>query len=59
MVALLGVCVDRQDILDDAQIRDALRPHLDANDSLLVAALAGDWATLGLSSDWFRRNLAH
>ena len=45
--------------LTSAQIRDALRPHLDANDSLLVAALAGDWATLGLSSDWFRRNLAH
>jgi hypothetical protein len=47
--------------LTSDKIRDTLRPHLDANDSLLVAALSGNWGTLGLSSDgndWLRKNLA-
>jgi hypothetical protein len=33
------------------QVCDTLRGRLDANDSLLVAALSGDWATLGLSGN--------
>jgi hypothetical protein len=44
-----------------SQIRDALRPHLDANDAMVVAALGGNWAALGLSNDcadWLRQNLA-
>jgi hypothetical protein len=47
--------------LASAQVRDALRSHLDANDSLLVAALEGNWAALGLSrncTDWLRQFLA-
>lgn len=47
--------------LASAQVRDALRGHLHANDSLLVAALSGNWATVGLSSDctgWLREFLA-
>jgi hypothetical protein len=47
--------------LAGAQVRDALRGHLDANDSLMVAALGGNWATLGLSgncTDWLRAHLA-
>jgi hypothetical protein len=47
--------------LASAQIRDALRPHLQANDTLLVAPLGGNWATAGLSSDctnWLRENIA-
>ncbi len=47
--------------LTSARVRDALRSHLDANDSLLVAGLAGNWATLGLAgncTDWLREFLA-
>jgi hypothetical protein len=47
--------------LTSGEIRDMLRPHLHANDALLVAALSGSWATLGLSgdcNDWLRDNLA-
>src|SRR5438552_10153985 len=47
--------------LASAQVRDALHGHLDANDSLLVAALSGNWATLGLAgncTDWLRKFLA-
>ena len=43
------------------QVRDALNPHIDASDSLLVAALSGKWATLGLPkncTDWLRQFLA-
>lgn len=43
-----------------AQIRDALSPHLDANDSLAVFTLQGGWATTGLSkecNEWLRDNL--
>ncbi len=44
-----------------AQIRNALNAHINANDSLLVANLGGDWATLGLVKDyteWLRKKLA-
>lgn len=43
------------------QVRDTLNPHLDANDSLLVAALGRNWATLGLQedcTDWLRQFVA-
>lgn len=43
------------------QVRDTLNPHIDANDSLLVAALGGNWATLGLPKNctvWLRQFLA-
>jgi hypothetical protein len=43
------------------QVRDSLNSHIDANDSLLVAALSGNWATLGLpknGTDWLRKVLA-
>lgn len=44
-----------------AEVRDSLIPHLDANDKLLVVALAGDWATRNVASevtDWLKQNLA-
>jgi hypothetical protein len=47
--------------LGSAQVLDRLRSHIDANDSLVVTALGGDWATIGLTDDcanWFRTNLA-
>lgn len=47
--------------LAGAQVCDALRGHVDANDLLMVAALSGNWATLGLSgkcTDWLRAHLA-
>jgi hypothetical protein len=47
--------------MGSGQVRDTLNPHIDANDSLLVAALGGNWATLGLSkncTDWLRQFLA-
>jgi len=47
--------------LAGSQVRDAIRVHLDANDSLLVASLGGNWATVGLSgscTDWLRERLA-
>ena len=47
--------------LTSAQVRDTLRPYLDANDSLLVAGLNGNWATLGLGgdcTDWLHANVA-
>lgn len=40
-------------------IRDALSPHIDGNDSLLVVALSGPWASFGLSTtvtDWLKNN---
>jgi hypothetical protein len=43
------------------QVRDALRAHIDANDSLMVATLGGNWATLGLSgkcTGWLREHLS-
>jgi hypothetical protein len=46
--------------LASGQVCESLRPHIDANDSLMVAALSGNWATLGLSAecnDWLRENL--
>ena len=47
--------------LTSGQVRDALPGHIDANDSLVVVLLGGDWATVGLSGncvDWLRDNLA-
>lgn len=38
-------------------IRDTLRPHIDANDELLVVTLSGEWASSNLSepaNDWLR-----
>jgi hypothetical protein len=47
--------------LASAQVREQLRLHIDANDKILVAALAGNWASLGLKqecNDWLSENLA-
>jgi hypothetical protein len=46
--------------LTGTQVRDALRSYLDANDSLMVASLRGNWATLGLPgncTDWLREHI--
>jgi hypothetical protein len=43
------------------QVRDTLEPYVDANDKILVAALAGNWAILSLTQEcnkWLRENLA-
>ena len=42
------------------EIRDLLKPHLDANDELLVTKLEGDWASYGLSptvTEWLNKNV--
>lgn len=47
--------------MTSTQVRDALRPCLDANDSLMVAGLNGNWATFGLGgdcTDWLHANVA-
>jgi hypothetical protein len=47
--------------LASGRVRDVLRSHLDANDSLLVAKLGGNLATLGLPGNctgWLRKFLA-
>lgn len=41
-------------------IRDALRPHVDSNDELLVAGLTGEGAWAGFGNDcssWLKDNL--
>jgi len=46
--------------LSTVQVRDALTPHVDGNDDLIVLSLQGGWATYGLSqecNDWLRNNL--
>jgi len=46
--------------LSSADVRTRLRNHVDANDGVLVTALAGNWASLGLdkqSNDWLRQNV--
>lgn len=43
-----------------AQIRDALKLHLDSGDKLAVFNLSGGWATYNLSkdcNDWLRNHL--
>ena len=37
--------------LTDAEIRDALLPHIDVNDVLIVTALTGSWASYGLNEE--------
>ena len=47
--------------LASAQVQDQLRLHIDASDKILIAALAGNWATIGLNQEcnqWLRNNLA-
>ena len=47
--------------LASTQVRDTLQQYVDANDRILVAALGGNWATLGLAQEcnqWLRENLA-
>lgn len=42
------------------QIRDSITPHIDSNDSLLVAHLSGEGAWIGFSdqcSSWLKNNL--
>lgn len=42
------------------EIRDALKPHLDGNDELLVAKMAGEGAWAGFNeecSSWLSNNL--
>jgi len=46
--------------LSSADVRTRLSNHVDANDKVLVTALAGDWASSGLdkqSNDWLRQNV--
>lgn len=46
--------------LSIVQIRDALKKHVDSNDKLLVLALSGTGAWVGLNkncSDWLTSNL--
>jgi len=41
-------------------VRDQIRGHLDANDSLLVTPVGGSWASIGLSQQvtgWLNANL--
>lgn len=43
-----------------AAIRDALAPHIDKNDKLLVVKLTGEGAWIGFpknQSDWLKNNL--
>lgn len=45
--------------LSAVQIRDALSPHIDVNDELLVAALSGEYAWQGFNDDcasWLRNS---
>jgi hypothetical protein len=47
--------------LANTQVRDTLQPYVDANDKILVVALAGNWATFGLTQEcnkWLRENIA-
>ena len=39
--------------LNAVQIREALRPHIDSNDKLIVMRLADEWAALGLTDEEF------
>ncbi len=46
--------------LSAAQIRDALKPHLDNGDELLVASLTGESAWFGFDaqcSSWLKTNI--
>ncbi len=48
-------------LLASGQVRDTLNPHIDASDSLLVAASDGNWAAIGLPkncTDWLRQFVA-
>jgi len=47
--------------LASSQLRDTLRSYVDSNDKILVVALEGNWATLGLTpkcNKWLQENLA-
>jgi hypothetical protein len=57
-------CLDSNWIInsnaDSVTVRNSLTPHIDANDSLLVARLSGGAAWTGFNtecSDWLRNNL--
>jgi hypothetical protein len=44
----------------EAQIRDSLLNHIDANDRLLVVSLSGGWASYGFNGEctsWLKSNL--
>ena len=46
--------------LPSTEVRKRLTAHVDANDKVLVTALAGDWASLSLDkqgNDWLRQNV--
>jgi hypothetical protein len=46
--------------LSSTQIRDALAPHIDSNDTLLVVKLDGSWGTQNMSEEcnnWLHDNL--
>ena len=46
--------------LASSEVLNRLQHHMDANDKVLVTALTGDWATLGLDkgcNDWLRTSL--
>jgi hypothetical protein len=47
--------------MESGQVRDALKLHVDTNDSLLVMVLGRNWATAGLPkncTDWLRQFVA-
>jgi hypothetical protein len=40
-------------------VMDMIRPHIDANDKLLVCTIGADWATVGFdaqANQWLREN---
>ena len=48
-------------LLGASQIRDRLKRHIDANDSLIVLEIASNWATAGLAdncNEWLRNRVA-
>ncbi|GAA2575501.1 hypothetical protein [Microbacterium binotii] len=47
--------------MNAGQVRDAAKKYLDANDKLLVIALATNWASTGLrdaTNEWLRNHVA-
>lgn len=39
-------------------IRDALTPHIDRNDKLLVMKASPDWASYGIDADWLKQHVS-
>lgn len=46
--------------LSASQLRDGIKAHIDANDSVLVAPVTGNWASSNIPkdvTDWLKKNL--